>query len=304
MEVNTTLCIPLLRSLSRGSPTRLFTMPESMRKVLLLSLPLTMAARPVEDTNLCTNSSQALCGAAGSKYCAQACAWNASASVCQQVDNYPMPTNESLAELVGPDSPLVDYMTISFYGDSITWLNVYEPLILAAIHGSPHTAHLNVRMINQGVNGGTIKDLVAGSSPWGHLDPSVALSNITFLETLQRDQPTVVVRACSRVGSIRARGGWRRSGATAGVSKGLRSWHPRVGYFWCGIQPASPHAPPSPTGSSDWHQRRDAGRPRLRRALLQRDRVRARAAGGDRKARAGHHPASRDRLRLHHRRGP
>ncbi len=127
-----------------------------------VSSPARLVAADSPTPYSCSNASQAECGAKGSHYCPQACAWNSTSARCDAVDNYPEPSNASLADLVGPKSPLVDGMTISFYGDSITWLDAYEPIISNAIATSPHTAHLNIRIINQGVNGGTIKDLVAG----------------------------------------------------------------------------------------------------------------------------------------------
>lgn len=43
---------------------------------------------------------------------------------------------------------------------------MYERVLAAAIAEGPGTSHLNVSLINQGVNGGTVKDLVAGYSPY------------------------------------------------------------------------------------------------------------------------------------------
>ena len=142
----------------------------------------------------CSGGTAATCGASSS-FCAQACAWVSSNSSCVSVDAYPLPSNASLAALVGPSSPLIgaDYVTISFYGDSITWLNVYEPLISSALAASPHTSGVAVRILNQGVNGGTLSDLIAGYSPWGHLNPSRAQTNITFAQTLDADRPDYVV---------------------------------------------------------------------------------------------------------------
>ena len=127
----------------------------------------------------CAGGTAVTCGTS-SDYCVQACAWvNAS---CVSVDRYPTPSNASLAALCGPMSPLIgaDYVTVSFYGDSITFLNVYEPLISAALAASPYISNVAVRIINQGVNGGTLHDLILGYSPWGHLDPGRAQTNITF----------------------------------------------------------------------------------------------------------------------------
>lgn len=54
------------------------------------------------------------------------------------------------------------------------------------------TQDLNVNLIDQGVNGGTVTDLVRGWSPWGHLDPHVPQTNITFAQTISRDKPDIV----------------------------------------------------------------------------------------------------------------
>lgn len=100
-------------------------------------------------------------------------------------------------------------------GDSITWLGLYEQIIASALASGPGTSNLKSRLINQGVDGGTVKDLgtsllrdslsafpdrvtclpphaVRGYSPWGHLDPFVPQTNITFAQTLARDHPDVV----------------------------------------------------------------------------------------------------------------
>jgi lysophospholipase L1-like esterase len=70
---------------------------------------------------------------------------------------------------------------------------VYEPEIVTAITNSPYTQNLSIRVFNQGVNGGTVKDLIKGYSPWGHLNPNRALANTTFLQTLDEDRPNIVV---------------------------------------------------------------------------------------------------------------
>ena len=147
---------------------------------------------PPPSSDPCGNSTQAACGTTPT-YCAQACFWNVSTNLCNSVDNYPQPSNASLVDLVGPNSPLTNYLTISFYGDSITWLDKYEPIIIDAIGASPHTQNLSLRIFNQGVNGGTVKDVVLGYSPWGHLNPSRPLMNTTFVQTLDEDKPNIVV---------------------------------------------------------------------------------------------------------------
>ena len=72
------------------------------------------------------------------------------------------------------------------------WLNLYEGVIAAALKTGSGTKGLTVNLIDQGVNGGTVTDLVRGWSPWGHLDPHEPQSNITFAQTIARDKPDVV----------------------------------------------------------------------------------------------------------------
>jgi lysophospholipase L1-like esterase len=153
----------------------------------------------------CSHATQAQCGVGkppydGTKvYCANACTWNGTACNGRKPTGYPLPANDSLVALVGPDTPLAKLTTHalgqlkwSFYGDSITWLNLYEGVISKALAASPATQGLNISLIDQGVNGGTVTDLVAGFSPWGHLDPHVKQTNISFAETLKRDQPDII----------------------------------------------------------------------------------------------------------------
>jgi hypothetical protein len=138
----------------------------------------------------------------GSKvYCAAACAWNGSSCLDRKPTAYPMPANDSLELLAGSGSPLQKLdgiggapgVRISFYGDSITWVNKYEPVISKALAAGSGTEKLNITINNQGINGGTAGDLERrGFSPWGHLDPTKKQTNITFAETLLRDKPQVV----------------------------------------------------------------------------------------------------------------
>ena len=138
-------------------------------------------------------------------YCAEACVWNDTASAlgadgyCATRSSltggtgYPMPSNESIIKLVGPSTPLKSHTKLSFYGDSITFLDRYESILRAAIASGPGTSTMtNITLINQGVNGGTVTDLVKGYSPWGHLDPHEKQTNVTFAETIARDKPDVV----------------------------------------------------------------------------------------------------------------
>ena len=138
-------------------------------------------------------------------YCPEACVWNSTASAlgddgyCATRSSlnggtgYPMPSNDSVIELVGASTPLKSHTKISFYGDSITFLGRYESILRTAVANGPGTqAMANITLINQGVNGGTVTDLVKGYSPWGHLDPHQKQTNITFAETVARDKPSIV----------------------------------------------------------------------------------------------------------------
>lgn len=148
-----------------------------------------------KDNDSCTPANQNECGQSSSGlYCSYACAWNTTLNQCVATSNYPLPPNSSLQTLVDPSSPLnsSEWITLSFYGDSITWLGVYESVLSQALSIGTGTSNLKFRLINQGVDGGTIHDLVVGYSPWGHLNPSLPQSNITFVETLDQDYPDIV----------------------------------------------------------------------------------------------------------------
>ena len=147
------------------------------------------------DTDPCASGSKTVCGVADKgPYCEQACGWNTTLNSCASVNNYPLPSNSSLISLVATSSPLnvSEILTIAWYGDSITWLGLYEAQISAAFASGLGTQSLKARLINQGVDGGTVKDLVRGYSPWGHLDPFQVQTNITLAETLERDRPDIV----------------------------------------------------------------------------------------------------------------
>jgi hypothetical protein len=139
--------------------------PMALLMTHLLLGPLAAAA----DGDPCENGTAATCGRSP-RFCEWACAWNQ--AHCISTWAYPMPANESLVALGAAGSPLTqDNLNIFFYGDSITWLNKFEPLIDAAIKSGPGTSKLQgVQLVNQGETGGTVLDVVNGTSPWGRLD--------------------------------------------------------------------------------------------------------------------------------------
>eukprot|EP00037_Helgoeca_nana_P018723 m.180465 g.180465 ORF g.180465 m.180465 type:complete len:455 (-) comp24561_c0_seq4:235-1599(-) len=146
----------------------------------------------------CAPATQAECGVGTGPYtgahvyCANACAWNGTKCIDRSPTGYPIPDNSSLVSLVGVGTPLSKNTTISFYGDSITWLDLYEGVIAQALKIGAGTHGLTVNLIDQGINGGTVTDLVRGWSQWGHLDPHQPQTNITFAQTLARDKPDIV----------------------------------------------------------------------------------------------------------------
>eukprot|EP00039_Didymoeca_costata_P030738 m.31134 g.31134 ORF g.31134 m.31134 type:complete len:409 (+) comp8282_c0_seq1:138-1364(+) len=156
----------------------------------------------------CLDATREQCGVGNPPYlngtivfCAQACRWNTTASAlgqdgfCETRDppGYSMPDNSSVIALVNASTPLKSDMKISFYGDSITYLDLYEGSLRSAISNGEGTKLLkNITLIDQGVNGGTVQDLVKGYSPWGHLDPHEKQTNITFAQTIQRGKPDIV----------------------------------------------------------------------------------------------------------------
>ena len=134
-------------------------------------------------------------------YCAAACYSNGTACLDRKPAQYSMPKNDSLLLLADSGSPLRQLdgtggapgVRLSFYGDSITWVNRYEPVIAKALSSGSGTKTLNITIKNQGINGGTAGDLEhRGFSPWGHLNPMRPQSNISFEETLLQDKPQVV----------------------------------------------------------------------------------------------------------------
>jgi hypothetical protein len=105
----------------------------------------------------------------------------------------------------------------------------YEGVISKALKAGEGTKALNITLIDQGINGGTVTDLVTGYSPWyllvlsaylattrckeknclaalsscaeltacmmrcrGHLDPHEPQSNISFAATIARDKPDII----------------------------------------------------------------------------------------------------------------
>eukprot|EP01088_Endostelium_zonatum_P016600 TRINITY_DN4553_c0_g1_i1.p1 TRINITY_DN4553_c0_g1~~TRINITY_DN4553_c0_g1_i1.p1 ORF type:complete len:408 (-),score=88.08 TRINITY_DN4553_c0_g1_i1:50-1171(-) len=99
----------------------------------------------------------------------------------------PLPSNSSLVKLVSSPHYLQRWhgRNITFFGDSITWLDTYITELSDAITHSKHTKKIDVNLVNRGINGGTIQDIRAGGTYFGQTYPS-------FAEALKMDKPAVV----------------------------------------------------------------------------------------------------------------
>lgn len=73
----------------------------------------------------------------------------------------------ALARLTGPDSPLRPGETIGIFGDSITDQGGYVRLLEMAIAGSSFTRDRKIRVLNRGLNGGKVWDLINGGKMYG-----------------------------------------------------------------------------------------------------------------------------------------
>jgi hypothetical protein len=63
---------------------------------------------------------------------------------------YPHPDNTSLVKLSSSGSPFTqDNLNIFFYGDSITWLDAYQPVIGKSLASGAATNRLNITLTNQ-----------------------------------------------------------------------------------------------------------------------------------------------------------
>eukprot|EP00913_Durusdinium_trenchii_P010881 g10210.t1 len=72
--------------------------------------------------------------------------------------------------LSGKDTPLKDGMRISFFGDSITWQNVYISEIRKALKAGVGTKGLDIALLNHGINGGGVLSIRDGSTQAAYVD--------------------------------------------------------------------------------------------------------------------------------------
>jgi len=86
------------------------------------------------------------------------------AAVKERAKLYEVP---GLAGLTGKASPLKDGLTIGFFGDSITWQNVYVGMIGQAIKDGEGTKGMTIKLVNRGINGADVAGLIKGSQGGG-----------------------------------------------------------------------------------------------------------------------------------------
>jgi len=72
--------------------------------------------------------------------------------------------------LSGDGTPLKNGMTISFFGDSITWQNAFITRIAKALGDGAGTKGMTIRLVNRGINGGGVLSVRDGSDKAAYVD--------------------------------------------------------------------------------------------------------------------------------------
>ena len=100
---------------------------------------------------------------------------------------YDVPGMERLA---GTKTPLKEGMTVSVFGDSITWGDAYLRQIRDALRTGEGTKTLGVRVVNHGVNGGGVLSIRDGDDSTNHFGKTRPLP---FAKTIAADKADVAV---------------------------------------------------------------------------------------------------------------
>jgi lysophospholipase L1-like esterase len=100
---------------------------------------------------------------------------------------------DGLAELSGPGTPLTAGERISFFGDSITWLNTYMTDIRHSLDQSPTTHELNVRLFNHGINGGGVLQVRDGSPTSAFNGKGNNGAQDAFAKVIEADKANIAV---------------------------------------------------------------------------------------------------------------
>lgn len=95
-----------------------------------------------------------------------------------------------LDKLTVTNTPLPAGSTIAFFGDSLTWLGGYIAEIERALANSQSTARLATKLINRGINGGGVHQVLIGSPDAAYPGSSPQKA---FATLIQEDKVTVAV---------------------------------------------------------------------------------------------------------------
>lgn len=95
-----------------------------------------------------------------------------------------------LDDITGQNSPIPKGTTIAFFGDSLTWLGGYIAELDRAIGTDNTTQRRGIKLINRGINGGGVRQIVAGSPDAAFPGSS---PQMPFATLLQEDNVGVAV---------------------------------------------------------------------------------------------------------------
>lgn len=98
-----------------------------------------------------------------------------------------------LDDITGENSPIAKDTTISFFGDSLTWLGSYIAELERAIATDQTTQRRGIRLINRGINGGGVRQIVTGSPDAAYPGNSPQKPFATLLEEDHVDVAVVMI---------------------------------------------------------------------------------------------------------------
>jgi hypothetical protein len=103
---------------------------------------------------------------------------------------YSVPGRNNLS---GAGTPLKAGTKISFFGDSLTWLNGYITNIRTALDAGAGTKNQNIQLFNHGINGGGVGDIRLGSTSAGYDGGTNNAAQGSFASVIAADDSDVAV---------------------------------------------------------------------------------------------------------------